>query len=89
VDDIDVSRNWWGSSDPAYVETRVYDGRDQEGIGIATYEPYLEKPSISVSGVKGFLIFKKQGFRGRVYAIKDLDRGFSDSFVFAESDNSG
>lgn len=84
-DDVDVSENWWGRSEPDYIDERVFDGRDQEGVGVATYAPALPKPRVKVSSVKGFLTFRKGEVQGRVYAIENLGEGFSDSGSLAST----
>ncbi len=91
VDDMDVSRNWWGSGDPSHAAERVYDGSDQEGIGRAAYSPILEKPPVKVSSVRGFLTYHKKRQPGEVYALKKLDKGFFDTgaVAFAETDDAG
>ena len=38
--DIEVSNNWWGAGDP---DERIFDERDEPGIGRAVFRPYAGK----------------------------------------------
>lgn len=40
-EDVDARENWWGSEDP---RTTILDGRNEPGIGIVRYEPFLREP---------------------------------------------
>jgi hypothetical protein len=40
-EDVDARENWWGSDDP---RSTILDGRNEPGIGIVRYEPYLRGP---------------------------------------------
>jgi hypothetical protein len=40
-EDVNARGNWWGEGDPG--ET-IFDGRQEPGIGMALYEPWLDKP---------------------------------------------
>ncbi len=40
-EDVDARENWWGSDNP---RATILDGRDEPGIGIVRYEPFLRKP---------------------------------------------
>ena len=46
-EDVNVRGNWWGEGDPG--ET-IFDGRQEPGIGMALYEPWLDKPLSTVPG---------------------------------------
>lgn len=39
--DIDVTNNWWGQGDP---DKRIFDERDEPGVGRAVYKPYAKEP---------------------------------------------
>lgn len=41
TEDVNARGNWWGEGDPG--ET-IFDARQEPGIGLALFEPYLEKP---------------------------------------------
>lgn len=39
-----VAHNWWGTTDTAAVAASIFDGHDEEGYGLVTFEPVLEAP---------------------------------------------
>lgn len=41
-EDVDARDNWWGDGNPGAT---ILDGREEPGIGIVKYEPYLRKPA--------------------------------------------
>ncbi|WP_306536066.1 right-handed parallel beta-helix repeat-containing protein [Geobacter sp.] len=40
-EDVNARGNWWGDGDPGAT---IFDGRQEPGIGMVLYEPYLSKP---------------------------------------------
>ena len=40
----DISNNWWGTTDAAAIDATIHDGRDEEGLGIVTWDPPLDGP---------------------------------------------
>jgi len=57
---IDLESNWWGSTDPGIIETKIYHHADNSSLPWADYEPFLVAPptwgvpfSISLSGTEG------------------------------------
>lgn len=40
-EDVSAGENWWGAGDPSQY---LFDGRNEPGIGIVRYEPYLREP---------------------------------------------
>lgn len=39
--DVNARGNWWGEGDPGGT---IFDGRQEPGIGMVLYEPWLDKP---------------------------------------------
>jgi len=46
-EDVNARGNWWGEGDPGAT---IFDGRQEPGIGMVLYEPYLTKPRSVVPG---------------------------------------
>ncbi len=46
LDEFDqpASDNWWGTSDTAIIEKKIYDQLDDEEMGRVLYQPVLEEP---------------------------------------------
>jgi len=44
---ISAIDNWWGTTNTAAIESAIYDGFDQVGYGIVSYNPYLLSPEAS------------------------------------------
>ena len=42
--DVMLSNNWWGTTDTATIEQKIYDGFDEGGLGIIFYQPILTGP---------------------------------------------
>jgi len=42
---IDVSNNWWGSAKEEDIEAGIYDGKRDEQVGKALYNPFLGSPA--------------------------------------------
>jgi hypothetical protein len=40
-EDVDARDNWWGDLTPA---EKIYDARNEPGIGMVRFEPYARKP---------------------------------------------
>ncbi|HEX9079572.1 MAG TPA: right-handed parallel beta-helix repeat-containing protein [Desulfuromonadaceae bacterium] len=41
-EDVDARENWWGGSEPGAT---ILDGREEPGIGVVRFEPFLKKPA--------------------------------------------
>lgn len=39
--DMDFTRNWWGTANPGEIEAKIYDGRREEGLGRVRFSPFL------------------------------------------------
>ncbi|NTW33364.1 MAG: T9SS type A sorting domain-containing protein, partial [Bacteroidetes bacterium] len=42
--DIDAKYNWWGTTNNAAIQGKIYDWTDNNTLGIVNYSPYLTKP---------------------------------------------
>jgi PKD repeat protein len=42
--DIDAKSNWWGTTNNAAIQVKIYDWTDNNTLGIVNYSPYLTKP---------------------------------------------
>jgi len=40
---VDAKNNWWGTVDKDLIKGAIYDGYDEAGLGIVSFEPYLEE----------------------------------------------
>lgn len=40
----DISRNWWGTTDPGRIASTILDGADDEAFGTVTWDPPLDGP---------------------------------------------
>jgi parallel beta-helix repeat protein len=47
TNNIDATANWWGTTNVSEIETAIYDGADQFGLGIVDYSNYLTEPEPS------------------------------------------
>lgn len=45
---IDLTQNWWGTTDPAQIEAGIYDCMDDPDSGCVTYNPFLSGPINSI-----------------------------------------
>lgn len=43
-DPYDVSENYWGSTNPSFIETKILDRNDDPRLGTVTFEPVLSEP---------------------------------------------
>ena len=41
---IDLTRNWWGSTDVKTIEASIWDGTDDPALGSVDFEPYAMEP---------------------------------------------
>lgn len=41
---MEVSNNWWGTTDDTSIQNKIYDWFDDNTLGIVNYSPYLAKP---------------------------------------------
>lgn len=41
---VNAQENYWGTSDPAAIAQRIYDGNDKFGLGIVNFQPFLTAP---------------------------------------------
>nr|KAF7437889.1 hypothetical protein H0235_000280 [Vespula pensylvanica] len=46
---VDVSENWWGTSDDAVIRRRIFDFDDWNNHAVANYRPYLMSDSLDAS----------------------------------------
>lgn len=49
---LDVSQNFWGSSNPDAIAATIFDQRRDESLGLAIFEPFAAKP-LPVSAAPG------------------------------------
>ncbi len=42
--DLNVKNNWWGSTNSALIEQKIYDFFDNASLGVADYSGYLSSP---------------------------------------------
>jgi hypothetical protein len=48
--DIDLPRNWWGTTDPDSIAEKIYDGFDDTSLGIIYYRPmWIEDTTIALT----------------------------------------
>ncbi|XP_046838795.1 protein bark beetle [Vespa crabro] len=47
--EVDVSENWWGTSDDAVIRRRIFDFDDWNNHAVANYRPYLMSDSLDAS----------------------------------------
>ncbi len=43
---VDATNNWWGTTDVATIQARIYDHRDNWDLAYVLYEPFLTSPAI-------------------------------------------
>ena len=41
---VQVANNWWGTTDPAEIEAKLFDAKDSLDLGLLIYEPYFTEP---------------------------------------------
>jgi len=41
---IEAINNWWGTTDPEEIESRIWHGYDDSSLGTIIYEPFLSQP---------------------------------------------
>jgi hypothetical protein len=60
---MDVTKNWWGTTDDAKIQDKIYDWFDDNTLGIVNYSPYLAKPDTAapVSPPNGVIKTKLSG----------------------------
>ncbi|MBN1874146.1 MAG: hypothetical protein JXA33_07935, partial [Anaerolineae bacterium] len=42
---IDARNNWWGTTNTAIIQQRIFDGNDDHNFGIVLYDPMLTAPN--------------------------------------------
>ncbi|KAK2577430.1 hypothetical protein KPH14_003537 [Odynerus spinipes] len=47
--EVDVSENWWGTSEDAVIRSRIFDFDDWNDHAVANYRPYLMSDSLDAS----------------------------------------
>ncbi len=41
---IDARFNWWNTDERASIREKIWDGADEDGLGIVAFEPWLSGP---------------------------------------------
>ncbi len=41
---IDARFNWWDTDDRTTIQEKIWDGADEDGLGLVTFEPWLQSP---------------------------------------------
>ncbi|RMG57210.1 MAG: hypothetical protein D6713_10080, partial [Deltaproteobacteria bacterium] len=52
-ENLDYSGNWWGTTDLNVIEERIFDGRDEPGLGVVAVSPVSESPWREGGGTGG------------------------------------
>jgi len=42
--DVDVTYNWWGTTDPQSISLKIFDSEDDSNLGTANFVPFLTEP---------------------------------------------
>ena len=42
--DIDARFNWWDSDARATIQEKIWDGQDEDGLGVVMFDPWLSAP---------------------------------------------
>ncbi|KAA3596291.1 MAG: carboxypeptidase-like regulatory domain-containing protein [Calditrichaeota bacterium] len=48
--DIDLSNNWWGTTDESEIQDKIFDFFDDSNLGIVNYQPFLTEPDTTAPG---------------------------------------
>jgi parallel beta-helix repeat protein len=43
---IDMTYNWWGTTDASFIDQKIYDQKDNSGLSLVNYAPFLTAPAI-------------------------------------------
>ena len=43
--DMDFTRNWWGTANPGEIEAKIYDGGREGTLGRVRWDPFLTEPA--------------------------------------------
>ena len=41
---IDARFNWWDTDDRTVIQEKIWDGADEDGLGLVAFEPWLQAP---------------------------------------------
>jgi hypothetical protein len=63
---MDVTKNWWGTSDDASIQQKLYDWFDENALGIINYSPYLAKPDTAAPVSPPATVIKTTSGNGQV-----------------------
>ncbi|HUU30387.1 MAG TPA: PQQ-binding-like beta-propeller repeat protein [archaeon] len=79
---IDLSNNWWGTTNPAEIEAKIYDAKDDISLGLVSYVPFLTHTATgadTTSRLKfkfysnGFWSSPAVGNDGTIYFVAEKD----------------
>jgi len=92
--DVRLAGNWWGTSDAAKIEAKVYDRADDEAIGDAVLRPAKEKVCNAGAGgayVETVWKFETGGFVDSTPAVADgrVYFGSWDSHLYCLDEDTG
>jgi hypothetical protein len=76
--DIDATGVCWGTSVPAAIANRIYDGRDGPGLGIVSFDPVApdcEDCRVDLDGDGALTLFDYLAFSG-LFGLGDLQADF-------------
>jgi parallel beta-helix repeat protein len=44
---INMTYNWWGTTDASFIDQKIYDQKDNSRLSIVNYAPFLTTPAVS------------------------------------------
>ncbi|HEX9190520.1 MAG TPA: NosD domain-containing protein, partial [Candidatus Deferrimicrobiaceae bacterium] len=86
AEDVDVSGNWWGTSDESRARGTVHDGGRTPGTGTARLAPVLPRPPVTGAEIRGVFSVRMQPLAGgEVRAYVSVADGFRGEDVVASA----
>jgi hypothetical protein len=85
-DDIDLSGNWWGTLVEEEARRKVFDVRNQPGVGAVRLSPMLSRPPVTGAQVRGVFAVRLSPVAGGVVrAYASAEKGFFGEDYVAEA----
>ena len=89
TDTYDMENNWWGSIDPAVIETKIYHHPDDSNRPWVDYMPFLTEPPLAYGTLSNIVVSQRSGYSGLVDIYYDLAGTGTFTISVEVSDNGG